>query len=443
MTRPLHVFVAVLVLAFTLSCSEDPPTGSSGSSFQLSVNVVDNVGQPVDGIRISAHGDIADVSLGSSPALPDERPVGRPHTANANEEVLPGDLNCDGTAATIADITMLRDYFFNGLAAFKDWRICAVPNGDPDHDGHIWTISDLQYMYLLWCDEVNMYSGPEPVVLGYQLESGELSVDFISSGSPVSLQNELGAIYVEVDGLIHPICREPLAQMVFMRSDGTTKIMITQGDSGLDSFRGNLLAGIDGPILKMEAASVGAARVIFKQIPSGLALHKNYPNPFSGLTSIAFDVPEYTEWGVRIYDLDDTLVDEVRGEGPAGSFQIEWSADGVNPGVYRYELVEYVGGSATSGASGYCDYLELNPDLSVLGFTNAQGRFITRDHLRFPGVCSIPTLTRTDEAGTQIGEYSYTRNVVFTLTDTVSGASAAYVRTLNPTANSITLVWAR
>ena len=74
-------------------------------------------------------------------------------------------------------------------------------------------------------------------------------------------------------------------------------------------------------------------------LPVSLALHQNFPNPFSERTTILFDVPApvYVKLGVfdtggrHIYNLVDHIVVQ-------GSHSVNWERDHLSNGVYFLRL---------------------------------------------------------------------------------------------------------
>ncbi|HEX9660181.1 MAG TPA: T9SS type A sorting domain-containing protein, partial [Rhodothermales bacterium] len=70
------------------------------------------------------------------------------------------------------------------------------------------------------------------------------------------------------------------------------------------------------------------------------AIHQNYPNPFSGVTTIAFDLPRPERTTIQVLDLlgreVSRVVDQVF---DAGSYNVNFDARGLSSGVYLYRLV--------------------------------------------------------------------------------------------------------
>ena len=72
---------------------------------------------------------------------------------------------------------------------------------------------------------------------------------------------------------------------------------------------------------------------------SDFKLGQNYPNPFNPSTVISYQLPVNSNVTLKVYDLLGkevaTLVDEYK---PAGSFSVEFNADGLSSGIYFYIL---------------------------------------------------------------------------------------------------------
>jgi hypothetical protein len=68
-------------------------------------------------------------------------------------------------------------------------------------------------------------------------------------------------------------------------------------------------------------------------------LFQNYPNPFNPSTKISWQLPVGGQVTLKVYDVLGnevvTLLDEYK---PAGSYEVEFNASGINSGVYFYKL---------------------------------------------------------------------------------------------------------
>jgi hypothetical protein len=76
-----------------------------------------------------------------------------------------------------------------------------------------------------------------------------------------------------------------------------------------------------------------------ERMPTTLALHRNYPNPFNPSTTIQFELPSRAQTTLKVFNLIGEQVDElVRGSLPAGTHAVVWDAEGMSSGVYVYRL---------------------------------------------------------------------------------------------------------
>lgn len=74
-------------------------------------------------------------------------------------------------------------------------------------------------------------------------------------------------------------------------------------------------------------------------LPSDFALNQNYPNPFNPSTKISWQSPVGSHQTLKVYDVLGneiaTLVDEYR---DAGSYEVNFNANGFSSGIYFYQL---------------------------------------------------------------------------------------------------------
>ena len=72
------------------------------------------------------------------------------------------------------------------------------------------------------------------------------------------------------------------------------------------------------------------------QLPTMTILSSNYPNPFNPETTIAFEIKEYEEGTLTIYNLRGQRILKETFE--AGDHQYHWNAEGLTSGIYLYKL---------------------------------------------------------------------------------------------------------
>jgi hypothetical protein len=69
------------------------------------------------------------------------------------------------------------------------------------------------------------------------------------------------------------------------------------------------------------------------------SLHQNYPNPFNPSTSISFDLATDSKVTLRIFDvLGQEVLTVLSGNLSAGNHKIQFNANGLNSGVYFYQI---------------------------------------------------------------------------------------------------------
>lgn len=127
---------------------------------------------------------------------------------------------------------------------------------------------------------------------------------------------------------------------IFLESNGAE----TQGLAALGS---RLFFGMKGGTLgvnRIKSISVMPEfldsifqQITFQELPTG-ELHQNFPNPFNVSTNLRFIVYVPSVVRLQIFNLLGQRVDEVvRGELPAGDYNIKWDARGAS-GVYLYRI---------------------------------------------------------------------------------------------------------
>ncbi|MBE0573074.1 MAG: T9SS type A sorting domain-containing protein [Ignavibacteriaceae bacterium] len=119
------------------------------------------------------------------------------------------------------------------------------------------------------------------------------------------------------------------------------------GDIKIHSTTRELVAGTYGrSMYKIDLNQIPTIVESSEPVVAGFILEQNYPNPFNPSTKIKYTIPSVTLSEVegslvslKIYDLlgneVSTLVNE---EKPAGSYEVEFNAEGLSSGVYFYKL---------------------------------------------------------------------------------------------------------
>lgn len=75
-------------------------------------------------------------------------------------------------------------------------------------------------------------------------------------------------------------------------------------------------------------------------IPTSLELYQNYPNPFNPSTTIRFDIPKNENVSLKIYNsAGKEVAGLVNGMKNAGSYEVNFNAQGLASGIYFYKLI--------------------------------------------------------------------------------------------------------
>ena len=93
-------------------------------------------------------------------------------------------------------------------------------------------------------------------------------------------------------------------------------------------------------VLNVRSLSTSAERDDATELPSGIEIFQNYPNPFTGRTTIAFRIADPAKTTLEVIDLLGrevaVLVDQ---ELSAGSYNVQFDATGLSGGMYLYRLM--------------------------------------------------------------------------------------------------------
>ncbi len=188
--------------------------------------------------------------------------------------------------------------------------------------------------------------------------------------------------------------------------------------------------------------------------------HHMTPPVFSGLlgrilgptepafsTGLVFALPVACSASLEVRDIAGHRVSLLHDEySNAGVYNTQWSGldaeEALNDGVYQFIL-------RAAGDAGEVLFQDTvlavlwqpDPDVSILGYTNSVGTLTCEDSLRFPNLFTLPELLRTNEIGVALGEFRYTDTITIVLTDTISGASQEFTKTVESHGVDINLTW--
>lgn len=124
-------------------------------------------------------------------------------------------------------------------------------------------------------------------------------------------------------------------QYIFSDTPDTCQILLgVSGDSLGNDPNVGTLARID------DLAFSGVVSVKSKeQQPLAYSLEQSYPNPFNPTTTIEFSIAQASEVKLVVYNqLGQTVATLVNERLSAGSYTVDWNAEGLPSGVYYYRI---------------------------------------------------------------------------------------------------------
>lgn len=102
---------------------------------------------------------------------------------------------------------------------------------------------------------------------------------------------------------------------------------------------GETLKEAYAPYYNLGGVVTGVSDENPKAIPDKLDLMQNYPNPFNPTTTIRYSVPEQSHVSLKVFSiLGREIVSLVNETKPAGTYDLEFSADGLPSGIYFYRI---------------------------------------------------------------------------------------------------------
>ncbi|MBV6479740.1 MAG: Ycf48-like protein [Ignavibacteria bacterium] len=119
--------------------------------------------------------------------------------------------------------------------------------------------------------------------------------------------------------------------------DGVSSIFFINENTGWAT--GGYYYTENGMILKTTTGGITNLSNQQENIPSGIELRQNFPNPFNPSTTIQFDIKKSTQATLKIYDMQGKLVKVLfEGNINPGTYKTEWDAAGFASGIYLYTL---------------------------------------------------------------------------------------------------------
>ncbi len=159
-----------------------------------------------------------------------------------------------------------------------------------------------------------------------ELELNDVSSSLAVNWTSNQTEQRLIMVFEQLEGV--PLrAGQPLAELIFRVPAGDTRWALELENVVLASPAGEaLLLGIVQPVLDMSRIA---------QLPTELALHDCWPNPFNPVTNLSFDLPKATLVNLAIYDLLGRQVAVLlQGEVVAGSHVLQVDASAWASGTY-------------------------------------------------------------------------------------------------------------
>ena len=167
------------------------------------------------------------------------------------------------------------------------------------------------------------------------------AVDILADGNvlvPDLMYGEFSG-YVEVPEMdytigIAPTGGDPIAEFIAPLSGlgGNSAIVFASGFlSGDDPVFGLFAALEDGTVLGLETGSL-SNELIYNPI---FELNQSYPNPFNPNTTISFQIKQFSNVNINVYDINGRIIANLfNGFKSAGEYSINWNAANIPSGTY-------------------------------------------------------------------------------------------------------------
>lgn len=136
---------------------------------------------------------------------------------------------------------------------------------------------------------------------------------------------------------------QDMGRTIASGGDGTFRYRVKAYDDGGNSSDNSAYVSFNCETRHQKAA--GGAE---EDLPSVLALHPCFPNPFNPTTEVRFDLPEPATVSLAVYDLlGRKVADLASGSYEAGYHKAVWNAADMSSGVYlaRFSVVNELGNS--------------------------------------------------------------------------------------------------
>ncbi len=249
--------------------------------------------------------------------------------------MIPGIQRCNGLPQTVCDVSN-GPYRGNIYVNFTD----SAGNGDHDvkmikstNGGANWssvkrvnndaagkeqfftwmTIDQATgYLYFVFYDRRNYTDWNTDVYMARSTDGGETFTNFVVSSTPFYPSSQ--TFFGDYNGIT---AHNGKVRPIWTRLNGPSALSVWT-------------AIVDFPV---------GVENITENIPDKYSLSQNYPNPFNPVTSIKYQIPESGFTTLKVYDiLGNEVASLVNEKREAGSYEVNFSGDGLSSGVYYYKL---------------------------------------------------------------------------------------------------------
>ncbi|MCK4572981.1 MAG: T9SS type A sorting domain-containing protein, partial [candidate division Zixibacteria bacterium] len=202
-----------------------------------------------------------------------------------------------------------------------------IAASDVNADGLTLSVADLVYLIRVVIGDALPYAKIAPAAINFTVDAGMVNVE-----------SAMGAAYVVVEGDATPTLLVDNMEMryAYDADINATRVLVYSMEEGA-TFDGTFL-NANGTVVSAEFATYEGAPVTAKLVPTAYSLSQNYPNPFNPTTNIAFDLPQTSDYSLRVFNVTGQKVAEFAGSSEAGTVVIEWDAQDQASGIYFYKL---------------------------------------------------------------------------------------------------------
>ena len=182
------------------------------------------------------------------------------------------------------------------------------------------------------------------LIWSYQPSNADLKITFGETFGNITNSETNELIYCSVNNMV--------TQLVVVNTSTNTENIITsfQGDTwgeipffvsdiDLDSKDEIIVTNMGNTVQIWGDGTTGLSNSSGITQPKNFKLSQNYPNPFNPITTIEYEIPQYGNVNVSIYDIKGELVEKlIDGYNTTGKYSIRWKPQNISSGQYFYQI---------------------------------------------------------------------------------------------------------